>query len=64
MNTPLGQWSGSDATRELTATIVELSNASDRQNRTMVRLTWAISIMTFVMVIGVGVQIWLAIEAT
>jgi hypothetical protein len=28
----------------------------------MVRLTWAIAVMTFVMTIGVAVQIWIALR--
>ena len=59
MNIPLGQWSGSDATRELTQNIISLNEAANRQNRSMIRLTWAIAIMTLVMVVGVAVQIWI-----
>ncbi len=59
MNIPLGQWSGSDATRELTQNIISLNEAANRQNRSMIRLTWAIAIMTLVMLVGVAVQIWI-----
>ena len=59
MNIPLGQWSGSDATRELTQNIISLNAAANRQNRSMIRLTWAIAIMTLVMLVGVAVQIWI-----
>ena len=59
MNIPLGQWSGSDATRELTQNIISLNEAANRQNRSMFRLTWAIAIMTLVMLVGVAVQIWI-----
>ena len=61
VNIPLDKWNGSDATRELTETVVKLSEASERQTRTMVKLTWAIAAMTFVMLAGVGVQIWVAL---
>ena len=59
MNIPLGQWSGSDATRELTQNIISLNEAANRQNRSMIRLTWAIAIMTLEMLVGVAVQIWI-----
>ena len=59
---PIGQWSGSDATRELTQTIINLNKSTERQTRTVVRLTWAIAIMTLVMTVGVGVQIWIALR--
>ena len=59
MNIPLGQWSGCDATRELTQNIISLNEAANRQNRSMIRLTWAIAIMTLVMLVGVAVQIWM-----
>ena len=59
MNIPLDQWNGSDATRELTRTIISLNEAADRQNRSMIRLTWAIAVMTLVMLIGVAVQLWI-----
>jgi nitrate/nitrite-specific signal transduction histidine kinase len=62
--TSSGSVSGSDtpAIEKLEATIVEANKASDRQTRTMVRLTWAIAVMTFVMVILVVVQIWIALK--
>ena len=62
LNIPLGQWNGSDATRELTETVVKLSEASERQTKTMVRLTWAIAVMTLVMTLGVATQIWITLR--
>ena len=58
MNIPVGQWSGSDATRELTQNIISLNEAANRQNRSMITLTWAIAIMTLVMLVGVALQLW------
>jgi hypothetical protein len=46
---------------ELRETILLLNEAAEAQTRTMVRLTWAITAMTAVMVIGVAVQIYLAL---
>ena len=62
MNIPIGKWSGSDATDELQKTVVDLSKASERQTRHIIKLTYAMLFLTFVMACMVGVQIWLAIE--
>jgi hypothetical protein len=58
---PLGQWSGSDATKSLKATIRQFNQQSDRQTQTMLRLTWAMLGLTVVMTVAVGVQIWLTL---
>ena len=58
---PLGEWSGSDATRELTAVILKVNEAAAAQTRTTIRLTWAIALMTFVMVVQIGLQIWITL---
>lgn len=60
MNIPLGQFSGSDATDRLRESIEQHQRATQRQTRTMIALTWAVTIMTVVMLVGLGVQIWLA----
>lgn len=59
-NIPLGQWSGSDATDRLRATIEALNKQAEKQNRTMVRLTWAILVLTIVMAVVGTVQTWIA----
>lgn len=51
MGIPLGQWSGSDATNELRETIIKLDNSTRRQTRHMIGLTWAIAVMTLVLVV-------------
>jgi hypothetical protein len=59
---PLGEWSGSDATNRLRETI-EVSNLqTEKQTRTMLRLTWAILVLTFVMASIGAVQIWMAVR--
>ena len=57
---PLGEWSGSDATNALHATIREFVDQSGKQTRTMIRLTWAIAILTVLMLVAVGIQIFQA----
>jgi hypothetical protein len=59
---PLGQWSGSDATNALHETIQRYQETSSKQTAQMLRLTWAIAVLTFVMLIGLAVQIYLAIK--
>ena len=58
-NVPLPERMGSDATEALHATIQKFSEASDRQARRMILLTYAILFLTVVMLFSVGVQIWL-----
>jgi hypothetical protein len=64
MNTgiPLGQWSGSDATDRLRETIEALNKHTEKQNRTMVRLTWAILALTLVTTVVGAVQVWIALR--
>ena len=58
----LGEWSGSDATRELHATIKEFTRTSDQQAQAMIRLTKAILFLTGLMLIGLGVQIYISLK--
>jgi hypothetical protein len=60
MNIPLGQWSGSEATNALHETIRQHQEASNRQTRQLIVLTWVMAILTFVMTVGLVVQIYLA----
>jgi hypothetical protein len=55
---PIGKWSGSDATRELHETIKTFNAETSRQTRTLIRLTWIIAALTFVMAIEVAWQLW------
>ncbi len=59
---PLDDFSGSGATKELEKTVVSLSRASERQTRHIIKLTYAMLVLTFVMACMVGVQIWLALQ--
>ncbi|MCU7812524.1 MAG: hypothetical protein KZQ77_15050 [Candidatus Thiodiazotropha sp. (ex Notomyrtea botanica)] len=59
---PLDQWSGSGATKELEKTVVSLSEASERQTRHIIKLTYAMLILTFVMACMVAVQIYIALQ--
>ncbi len=59
---PLGEWSGSAATKELHETIKTYQEESSRQTTQMIRLTWVIAGLTFVMLIGLGAQIYLALS--
>jgi uncharacterized Rmd1/YagE family protein len=57
----VGQWSGSDATKELTETLKKFNDSSEKQTKQMVKLTWVITILTFFMLIGLIVQIYMAV---
>ena len=63
MNIPLGKWSGSDSTDALHATIKEFVDQSSAQTRTMIRLTVLIALLTGVMLLAVGVQLYLILSA-
>lgn len=59
---PLGQWSGSDATNQLRETIEVSNRKAEKQTQTMVRLTWAIVVLTIVMIIVGAAQVWTAVR--
>jgi hypothetical protein len=59
---PLGQWSGSDATNALREAIERFNAKTAWQTTWLLRLTWAIAALTLVMAIGVGVQIYTAMS--
>lgn len=60
---PLSEWSGSGATRELEQTIREFNAQSSRQTRQLLVLTWVIAALTFVMTIGVAMQIYISLSS-
>jgi hypothetical protein len=62
MSMPLDQWNGSDATRQLEATIKSFNAQADRQTQTMIRLTKWILVLTVLMAVAVMVQIGLALH--
>ena len=62
MNIPIGKWSGSDATEKLEKKIVSLSEASEKQTKHIIKLTYAMLLLTLIMTFMVGAQIWIAIQ--
>jgi hypothetical protein len=58
---PLGQWSGSEATDRLHATVAEYSEVAARQTAQLVRLTWVLVVLTCLLFVGLIVQIVLAV---
>ena len=58
---PIGKWSGSDAVDALHNTIRDYQDTATKQTRTIIRLTWAIVTLTIAMLIGLAVQIYLAV---
>jgi|APSaa5957512622_1039677.scaffolds.fasta_scaffold590524_1 hypothetical protein len=61
MNLQVGELSGSNATKELQETVIDLSKASKKQTFHIIILTYAMLFLTFVMACIVGVQVWLSI---
>jgi hypothetical protein len=57
---PIGKWSGSDATEALRETLVTYSEATAKQTAQLIRLTWALVILTVLLFVGLVVQIVLA----
>ena len=61
MGITFGQWSGSDSIEELHKTIKEFNEASSKQTKQLIILTWAIAVLTILMLIGLVIQIYLAV---
>lgn len=57
MNIRIGELSGSDAIKELQKTIEDFNTQSFKQTKMMLNLTIIIAILTFILVIGLVVQI-------
>lgn len=58
---PLGEWSGSAATDRLREAVVGYSEVTAKQTRQLVRLTWALVALTCLLLVGLIVQIVLAV---
>ena len=58
---PLSDWSGSGATERLHETLVEFSAATSKQTAQLVRLTWALVVLTGLLFIGLIVHVGLAL---
>jgi hypothetical protein len=61
-NIPLSEWSGSGATRELHETIRKFNEVTSRQTQEILKLTRVIAFLTFVMAVGLAIQIFLALR--
>ena len=57
---PIGQWSGRTLPTPCTRASSDI-RLSSRQTRQMIRLTWALTVLTVVMAFGLAVQIYLAV---
>jgi hypothetical protein len=60
----LEEWSGAGATRELHETSKEFVRSSHQASRRMVQLTWAIAVLTVMMLGAVVAQIVIALKFT
>lgn len=57
---PLGDWSGSTATRELQDTIKQFNESAQRQADTMIRLSRIMMWLTVATLVLAGVQFYVA----
>jgi hypothetical protein len=55
---PLGQWNGSDATRDLHNAIIQIHDINAKESQKMLRLTWAILILTFIILVLTLIMTW------
>lgn len=62
-NVPLSEWSGSGATDRLRETLDEYNRATARQTAQLIRLTRALVVLTVLLLVGLVVQIWVALAA-
>ncbi len=62
MGTPIGEWSGSGATKELQKTIEKFNESTSKQTRWLLRLTVVLTVLTAVMTLLVGWQIYLQVQ--
>ena len=59
---PVDEWSGSGATKALHETINQFTEQSTRQTARLIALTRVLAGLTFVMLIGLAIQIYLAVK--
>ena len=59
---PIDVWSGAYATKELHETIKEFVKSSNKASRRMLQLTWAIVVLTIIMLGAVIAQIVTALK--
>jgi hypothetical protein len=58
---PLGEWNGSNATKDLHKTFFEMHNVNAKESKKMVFLTWAILILAFIILVLTTIMAWPAI---
>lgn len=61
MNIPLSEWSGGGATDRLRETVATYSDATSKQTEAMLRLTRQLVALTWVLVLGLAIQIVVAL---
>ena len=62
MGIPIDEWSGAGATKELHSTIKDYNDIATTQTKRMICLTWTIVGLTAALLMGLGIQIWLALQ--
>jgi hypothetical protein len=62
MNIPLDDFSGSGATKKLIEIIKDYNEATSKQTQKIINLTWAIVVLTVLMLIGLIIQICISLK--
>ena len=62
MGIPMGEWSGSDAVKELQRTIEKFNERTSKQTRWLLILTVVLTVLTAVMTFSVGWQIYQQVQ--
>ena len=64
MNIPIKQWSGADATEALHDTVKEYNEVATAQAKAMIKLTRWIIVLTIALLLGLALQVWIALQPT
>ena len=62
MSISLEDWSGSKATKELNDIIKKYNETTNKQTNKMINLSWAIVVLTILMLVGLVIQICISLK--
>lgn len=58
MNIPLGEWSGSNATKDLHRAVIQIHELNSKDSKRMLLLTWIILILTALVLLLTVLMAW------
>ena len=62
MSISLEDWSGSTPTKELNDIIKKYNETTNKQTNKMINLSWAIVVLTILMLVGLVIQICISLK--